>query len=127
MTDTLGLILEAFIREPEYCGELDTGLEDDHVWLTCMCGAAIRREVDERPNERGQTTSRKERSTVTKVPADAASSRRPARRRERRVRRFRSSRVIACPLRPFVSPKPIAAHAQLTRHLVTPTIRGPKF
>ncbi len=26
---TLGSALEAFIREHEYCGELDTGLEDD--------------------------------------------------------------------------------------------------
>jgi hypothetical protein len=33
--------LEAFIREHEYCGELDTGLEDDRVWLTCTCGAVI--------------------------------------------------------------------------------------
>ena len=27
--------LEAFIREHEYCGEQDTGLEDDRVWMTC--------------------------------------------------------------------------------------------
>ncbi len=27
--DTLGAALEAFIREHEYCGELDTGLEDE--------------------------------------------------------------------------------------------------
>jgi hypothetical protein len=35
---TLGSALEAFIREQEYCGELDTGLEDDRVWMTCTCG-----------------------------------------------------------------------------------------
>jgi hypothetical protein len=29
--DTLGFALEAFTREHEYCGELDTGLEDDRV------------------------------------------------------------------------------------------------
>jgi len=33
--DTLGSALEAFIREHEYCGELDTGLDDDRVWMTC--------------------------------------------------------------------------------------------
>jgi hypothetical protein len=36
---TLGAALEAFIREHEYCGDLDTGLEDDRVWMTCTCGA----------------------------------------------------------------------------------------
>jgi hypothetical protein len=35
---TLGSALEAFIREHEYCGELDTGLENDRVWMTCTCG-----------------------------------------------------------------------------------------
>jgi hypothetical protein len=39
--DTLGFALEAFTREHEYCGELDTGLEDDRVWMTCTCGAVI--------------------------------------------------------------------------------------
>ena len=33
--------LEAFIRGHEYCGGLDTGLEDDRVRMTCMCGAVI--------------------------------------------------------------------------------------
>jgi hypothetical protein len=32
MTDALGAALEAFIREREYCGELDDGVEDDRVW-----------------------------------------------------------------------------------------------
>ena len=32
---TLGSALEAFIREHEYCSELDTGLDDDRVWMTC--------------------------------------------------------------------------------------------
>jgi hypothetical protein len=32
--DMLGAALEAFIREHEYCGELDTELEGDRVWMT---------------------------------------------------------------------------------------------
>ena len=32
---TLGADLAAFIREHEYCGELDTGLDGDRVWMTC--------------------------------------------------------------------------------------------
>jgi hypothetical protein len=43
---TLGSTLEAFIREHEYCGELDTGLDGDRVWLTCTCGAVIVRVAD---------------------------------------------------------------------------------
>jgi hypothetical protein len=43
--DTLGSALEAFIREHEYCGELDTGLDDDRVWMTCTCGARIARQL----------------------------------------------------------------------------------
>jgi hypothetical protein len=42
---TLGAALEAFIREHEYCGELDTGLKDNHVWMTCTCGAIIVRAI----------------------------------------------------------------------------------
>ena len=40
---TLGADLEAFIREHEYCGELDTGVDADRVWMTCTCGAVISR------------------------------------------------------------------------------------
>jgi len=32
----------SFYLEPRHCGELDTGLEDDRVWMTCTCGAMIR-------------------------------------------------------------------------------------
>ena len=46
MTDALGTALEAFIREHEYCGELDTGLEGDRVWMTCTCGAVITRALE---------------------------------------------------------------------------------
>ncbi len=41
MATTLAAPLEAFIREHEYCGELDTGLEDDRLWMTCTCGAVL--------------------------------------------------------------------------------------
>ncbi len=37
---TFGAALE-FSHEHEYCGELDTGLEDDRVWMMCRCGARI--------------------------------------------------------------------------------------
>jgi hypothetical protein len=50
---TLLAALVAFLKEHQHCGDLDGAVEDDHVWLTCTSGAAIRREVDERPNERG--------------------------------------------------------------------------
>ena len=46
MTIALASALEAFIREHEYCGELDTGVEDDRVWMTCTCGAVINRDAD---------------------------------------------------------------------------------
>jgi hypothetical protein len=44
---TLGADLAAFIREHDTCGDLDTGLEDDRVWMTCTCGAFIRRHQDD--------------------------------------------------------------------------------
>jgi hypothetical protein len=43
---TLGSAPEAFIREHEYCGELDAAVEGDSVWMTCMCGAVIARAVE---------------------------------------------------------------------------------
>jgi hypothetical protein len=43
---TLFDALWAFYQEHEYCGELDTGLDDDRVWMTCTCGAAINRNAD---------------------------------------------------------------------------------
>jgi hypothetical protein len=30
-----------FYLEHHRCGELDAGVEDDHVWMTCTCGAVI--------------------------------------------------------------------------------------
>jgi hypothetical protein len=46
MTDALGAVLEAFNLEHEYCGELDTGLEDDLVWMTRTCKAVIVRMLE---------------------------------------------------------------------------------
>jgi hypothetical protein len=37
--------LQAFYGEHEYCGELDTGVEGDRVWMTCTCGAVINRDA----------------------------------------------------------------------------------
>ena len=47
-TDHLGGALEAFILEHEYCGELDGGVEDARVWMTCSCGAVINRSTETR-------------------------------------------------------------------------------
>ena len=46
MTTGLGADLEAFVFEHEYCGELDSAVEDDCVWMTCTCGAVINRDAD---------------------------------------------------------------------------------
>ena len=40
---TLLAALVAFLKEHQHCGDLDGAVEDDHVWLTCTSGAAIRR------------------------------------------------------------------------------------
>ena len=42
----LGAALAAFIAEHEYCGELDTGLEEDRVWMMCTCGAVLNRALE---------------------------------------------------------------------------------
>jgi hypothetical protein len=46
-TTDLGDALEAFILEHEYCGELDSAVEADHVWMMCTCGAVISRPADD--------------------------------------------------------------------------------
>jgi hypothetical protein len=38
--------LHAFYEEHEYYGELDAGVEDDRVWMTCTCGAVIVRALE---------------------------------------------------------------------------------
>jgi hypothetical protein len=46
----LGAALEAVILEHEYCGELDSAVKENRVWMTCTCGAVIVRAL-ERPRE----------------------------------------------------------------------------
>jgi hypothetical protein len=45
MTASLGTALEALILEHEYCGELDSAVEEERVWMTCTCGAVLVRVV----------------------------------------------------------------------------------
>ena len=39
-------VMDAFYLEHLHCGELDAGVEDDLVWMTCTCGAVIVRPID---------------------------------------------------------------------------------
>jgi hypothetical protein len=39
--------LYAFFQEHERCGDLDSGLDGDRVWMTCTCGAVINRCADD--------------------------------------------------------------------------------
>ena len=41
MIAAISAALEAFILEHEYCGELDSDVEEHRVWMTCTCGAVI--------------------------------------------------------------------------------------
>lgn len=34
--------LIAFVAEHQRCGDLDGGLDDGYVWMTCSCGAKIK-------------------------------------------------------------------------------------
>ena len=43
---TLLAALVAFLKEHQHCGDLDGAVDDDHVWLTCTCGAAIDPDAD---------------------------------------------------------------------------------
>jgi hypothetical protein len=36
--------LHAFLQEHQYCGDHDSAVDGDRVWMTCTCGAAIVRE-----------------------------------------------------------------------------------
>jgi hypothetical protein len=38
---TLFDALQAFFQEHQYCGDVDTGVEGDYVWMTCTCGAVV--------------------------------------------------------------------------------------
>jgi hypothetical protein len=33
--------LEAFLQKHRRCGELDSGVEDEVVWMSCECGASV--------------------------------------------------------------------------------------
>ena len=44
---TLFTDLDAFYLEHQYCGELDSAVQDDRVWMTCTCGAVINRCADD--------------------------------------------------------------------------------
>jgi hypothetical protein len=46
MAPSLGDALEAFIREHEYCAELDAAVDTDRVWMTCTSGAVIVRTLE---------------------------------------------------------------------------------
>jgi len=39
--------LYAFYLEHEYCGDLDSAVEGDRVWMTCTRGAVINRCADD--------------------------------------------------------------------------------
>ena len=39
------VIFDAFYIEHRRCGELDSGVEGDRVWMTCSCGAVLVRIV----------------------------------------------------------------------------------
>jgi hypothetical protein len=38
--------LYGFYQEHERCGDLDSAVEDDRVWMTCTCGAVISRALE---------------------------------------------------------------------------------
>ena len=44
--------LDAFLQEHRRCGELDGGVADERVWLTCDCGANIAHPI--KPTELNQ-------------------------------------------------------------------------
>jgi len=50
---TLLADLDAFYQEHERCGDLDSGLEGDRVWMACSaCGATMSRGLE--PAEESQ-------------------------------------------------------------------------
>ena len=42
---TILAALYAFYLEHRRCGDLDSGVEGDRVWMTCSCGAVLVRVV----------------------------------------------------------------------------------
>ena len=43
MTTALASALDAFYLEHRRCGELESGVDDNRVWMACTCGAVITR------------------------------------------------------------------------------------
>jgi hypothetical protein len=43
--------LDAFVQEHRRCGELEAGVEDGRVWMSCECGATVAHRPD-RASER---------------------------------------------------------------------------
>jgi hypothetical protein len=41
------LDLDAFFLEHRCCGDLDSAVEGDRVWMTCICGAVTNRSADD--------------------------------------------------------------------------------
>ena len=39
MPTAISTVPGAFYLEHLYCDELESGVEDDRVWMTCTCGA----------------------------------------------------------------------------------------
>ena len=46
------IALCAFFEEHRRCGQLDGGVEDERLWMTCECGAALARSLDEKRTAR---------------------------------------------------------------------------
>jgi hypothetical protein len=44
---TLLADLDAFLQEHRRCGDLDSEVEGDRVWMTCTYGAVISRSADD--------------------------------------------------------------------------------
>ena len=38
--------LAACLQEHRWCGELDGGADEERIWMTCTCGAAISRSLE---------------------------------------------------------------------------------
>ena len=41
MIAEISFSLDAFYLGHRRCGELESAVEDDRVWMTCLCGAVI--------------------------------------------------------------------------------------
>jgi hypothetical protein len=47
--------LDAFYQEHRRCGELETGVGDERLWMTCTCGARIVQLLGRAANGSAQT------------------------------------------------------------------------